>query len=137
SWSRHSRGFSPLSSWGGTTPGRSEYDLIRCSADDDLPTLLQRADRLDDRGLRLLDVAQAHRAEELHLFLERRGRALGHHGPDSRLHLVARGLERERELARVDRLEHPLQRPVVEAHDVLEDEHEALDLLAELGILTR
>jgi hypothetical protein len=68
---------------------------------------------------------------ELHLLLERAHGALRHGAHDLRLELVARRLERERELLGLDLAQQPLERLVVEPREVLEHEHEVLDLLDE------
>jgi hypothetical protein len=57
--------------------------------------------------------------------------ALRHGAEDLRLELLARRLEGEGELLRLHLAQQPLQRLVVERDEVLEDEHEVLDLLAE------
>jgi hypothetical protein len=83
-------------------------------AQHDLARLLELAHLRDDRRLRRLDVAHLDRPHELHLLLERGDRALRHGAHDLRLELVARRLERERELLGLDLAQQPLQRLVVE-----------------------
>src|SRR5690606_11504933 len=69
-------------SWPSRSSCSPDDHLFVAGADDDLAGLFQRAHDLDDRALRSLDVAQPHRAQELHLLLERRHRTLRHRAED-------------------------------------------------------
>src|SRR5690606_10943410 len=53
------------------------------------------------------------------------------------LEILARDLERERQLAQLHLAQQTLQCAVVERHDILEDEHQVAHLLAELRIPRR
>src|SRR5215212_1669970 len=115
------------------TPSRDELIFLSAGQREDA-LLLERADDADDLGLRLLDRAGAHRAEQLDLLVEVLGGTLGE-VPD---HLVADvgpdTLERRGEVVGLHLAQHLLQGPVVDGDDVLEDEHLRTDLLGELGI---
>src|SRR5690606_13810546 len=79
-------------------PRSMDDQVIHPSADHDLPGLLQIPRRLHDRRLRRHHVPHADRAQELHLLLQRLDRTLRHDRQDPALQLVARRLQRERDL---------------------------------------
>ena len=99
------------------------------------PDSSRRADDLDDLLLRLLHLLHPHRAHELQVLADVGGGALAHVAEDGVLDLVARALERDRQLLGVHLAQHLLDAAVVERDDVLEEEHHAADLLGQLGVL--
>ena len=114
--------------------GRQHRRLVLTPTDDDLAEAERERHRED---LRLLYVAEAHRAEGGHVVLEHLSGALRHVGDDPRFHLVGRALERDAEVLAVHLAQHALDRAVVEERDVLEDEHALADLVRGLrrGVL--
>src|SRR3954447_13524452 len=82
--------------------------------DHDLARLLEGADDLDDLGLRLLDLAQAYRAEHVDLVDEVLGGAFGQVAGDLVADVLADALERGGEVVGLDLAQDQLDAAVVE-----------------------
>src|SRR6185503_18046694 len=90
---------------------------------------------VDQQPLRLVDVAQAHGAERLHVVDQHLGGARRHVAEEELPHRVGRALQRHRELVLVDMAHQCLSRAGVELDQVVECEHQRLDALGRLAVL--
>src|SRR4051794_16640260 len=100
-----------------TKPLSADELIVVSPPDHDLARLLERADDLDDLGLRLLDLAQAYRAEHVDLVDEVLGGAFGQVAGDLVADVLADALERGGEVVGLDLAQDQLDAPVVEAGD--------------------
>ena len=89
----------------------------------DLAFFFQRARRGDQAILRGFHVFHSHRPERFHLFLQAFGGAARHAREESLLQRFARGLERNREIARFDFPEDALEIRRGDAAEIIEGEH--------------
>src|SRR5215472_2578229 len=89
---------------------------------------------IDQEALRLVDIAQAHRAQRLHVVEQHLGGARRHVLQEEGAHRLVRTLERDRELVLVDVAHQRLRRAVVELDQVVKREHQVLDALGALAI---
>ena len=115
----------------------SDHDVLctTSTGDHDLPGILESSDDVDDPLLCRLDVTDADRSHELDVLLDDLRGTRGHVGEDLGLQIRTRSLEGQAQLVVVDFLQHGLDALVVDKHDVLEDEHQATNILGEIGML--
>src|SRR5690606_30964805 len=109
-------------------------EVSRVARDDDFARIVELPDAGDDLGLSGLHVPATDGTQEIHLLeecLPGPGRQVAE---DGLLHVGADALHRHRQRLGVDRLDHELDRPVVEGGDVLEHEHQGAHLLGEIGV---
>jgi hypothetical protein len=90
---------------------------------------------IDQLRLRLVDVAQPHRAHLRHVVGQHLGGAGRHVAEEELAHRVAGALERDAELVLVDLAHQRLRRAGVEPGEVVEGEHQGLDALGAFAVV--
>src|SRR5919199_2644338 len=113
---------------------RLDKDVLAATLHDDLFRVLEPAHDVDDALLGFLDLAQANRPADLHLLLERLRGASRLVPEDALLEFLARAAHRQRQVLAVDLAQHALQGAVVQAHQVVEDEHQLANLGSQLAV---
>src|SRR6266851_630783 len=113
---------------------RLDKDVLATALDHDLFGIFQSTHDVDDALLGLFDLAQAHRATDFHLFAQCLRRARRLIAEDPFLQLFACTAHRQRQVLAVDLAQHALQRAVVQANQIVEDEHQLADFGGQLGV---
>src|SRR6185437_2037162 len=90
---------------------------------------------IDQQRLRLVDVAQPHRAHRLHVIDQHLGGPRRHVGEEELAHRFGSALEGDAELVLVDVAHQRLRRGGVELDQVVEGEHQRLDALGGIVVL--
>src|SRR5690606_11388550 len=115
-------------------PGRS-YVLLASAGDRDLAFVSEPAHDRKDFLLRALHLADPHRPSEFEIFLERFARAFRQIAEEMLLDLRGRALERDDEELARQLAENPLHAAIVDLEQVLEREHQLLDLHAQVRVV--
>src|SRR5919199_2955682 len=113
---------------------RLDKDVLAAALHDDLFRVLQATHDVDDALLSFLDLAQADRPANLHLLLERLRGARRLVAEDALLQFLARAAHGQRQVLAVDLAQHALEGAIVQANQVVEDEHQLANLGCQLAV---